>query len=150
MSTAASQYLREVKKRIPCSGSQKIEFLCQLESEIIYYCEDHENVDFAALAECFGYPDDVANDFLSELGANTINKASLIRQRFMYLSVFTIVVATLIAAGVKIYAAYKQNQALDGYYIESITYEGELFDSSTSSTYATDIYYSEEEISDNN
>ena len=107
-------------------------------------------MDFAALAECFGYPDDVANDFLSELGANTINKASLIRQRFMYLSVFTIVVATLIAAGVKIYAAYKQNQALDGYYIESITYEGELFDSSTSSTYATDIYYSEEEISDNN
>ena len=146
MSKAASQYLREVKKRIPCSGSQKMEFLCQLEAEVIYYCEDHENVDFAALAECFGQPDEVANDFLSELGSNTINKASLIRQRVMYLSVFTIVMATLIAAGVKIYAAYKQQQALEGYYIESITYEGELSPGATSQTYESEYYYSEEEI----
>lgn len=106
-------------------------------------------MDFAALAECFGHPDDVANDFLSELGANTINKTSLIRQRVMYLSVFTIVVVTLIAAGVKIYAAYKQQQALEGYYIESITYEGELSPGATSKAYESEYYYSEEEIQNN-
>ena len=117
-----------------------------MEAEVIYYCEDHENVDFAALAECFGQPDEVANDFLSELGSKTINKASLIRRRVMYLSVFTIVMATLIAAGVKIYAAYKQQQALEGYYIESITYEGELSPGATSKTYESEYYYSEEEI----
>lgn len=135
MSTAASQYLREVKKRIPCSGSQKTEFLCQLEAELIYYCEDHDDVDFVALSECFGSPEEVANDFLSELGANTINKASLIRRRVMYLIAILVASVTILIAGVEIYIFYQQQQVLDVHYIESITYEENIEQYTTAPIY---------------
>jgi len=31
-----------------------------LEAEVIYYCEDHDNVDFSILSACFGKPEDIA------------------------------------------------------------------------------------------
>ena len=122
MSKSASQYLREVKKRIPCSGSQKTEFLCQLEAEVIYYCEDHDNVDFAILSEYFGSPDDVARDFLAELGESTLSETIDNKQRLIRIAILIVIVV----AGVSIYTDYKQQQALDTYYIESITQEGPL------------------------
>ena len=150
MSTAASQYLREVKKRIPCSGSQKTEFLCQLEAEVIYYCEDHDDVDFVALSECFGRPEDVAKDFLSELGESSLTRANNFKQHLICITILIVIMATVLVAGVSIYTDYKQQQALDVYYIEEITYEGELTPDIAGPTYAVDSYYSEEDILDDN
>lgn len=143
MSTAASQYLREVKKRIPCSGSQKAEFLCQLEAEVIYYCEDHDDVDFVALSECFGSPEEIASDFLSELGANSINRATLAKQRAQYAAILILVITIVLVSGIIIYTAYKQQQALDVHYIESITYEGDVAPHIDGSTYWIDQFESE-------
>ena len=144
MSTAASQYLREVKKRIPCSGSQKTEFLCQLEAEVIYYCEDHDYVDLATLSEYFGNPEDVARDFLSELGESTLTKTNDIKQRLIYFAILIVLMIAILVASVSIYTDYKQQQALDTYYIESITYEGELSPGATSPTFAVEHFTSED------
>lgn len=149
MSKAASQYLREVKKRIPCSGSQKTEFLCQLEADVIYYCEDHDDVDFAALTKCFGSPEEVASDFFAELGANVVNRENFTRQRITYITLALVMALTVLIAGIKIYSSYKQHQALDGYYIESITYEGELTPGATSPAYWSEDFSSTESLTEN-
>lgn len=149
MSTAASQYLREVKKRIHCSSSQKTEFLCQLEAEVIYYCEDHDDVDFAMLSECFGNPEDVANDFLSEIGVQAVNTSNRTKQYILCFFISLAVVITIIAAVLETYTNYKQQQALDGYFVESITYEGELSPSVTGPIFAEEHVYSEEDFSEN-
>ena len=133
MSTAASQYLREVKKRIPCSSSQKTEFLCQLEAEVIYYCEDYENTDFAALVNHFGEPADVVNDFLSTLDAKVVNNAFSIKKNILcFLGLFLIFAAVIASAS--IYMLYKQ-QHPDIYFNEAITYERELSPAVTGPTY---------------
>ena len=106
-----------------------------MEAEVIYYCEDHDDVDFVTLSECFGSPEEVANDFLSELGANTIHKASLIRRRVMYLIAILVASITILIAGVEIYIFYQQQQVLDVHYIESITYEENIEQYSTAPVY---------------
>ena len=145
MSTAASQYLREVKKRIHYSGSQKTEFLCQLEAEVIYYCEDHNDVDFATLSACFGTPEDIADNFISELGTDEVRKIGRTRKRILYLIATFIIVTTILVIGVELYTYHIQQKFEDVQFIESITYEGELTPDVTSSTYATEYYYSEED-----
>lgn len=140
MSTAASQYLREVKKRIHCSSSQKTEFLCQLEAEVIYYCEDHDYVDLAILSEYFGAPDDVAKDFLSEIGIEAANTTNRTKQHVFYFIVSLAVIVIILAAAVEIYTNYKQQQALDGYFVESITYEENVAPYVTSPSYWTDSF----------
>ena len=144
MSTAASQYLREVKKRIHCSSSQRTEFLCQLEGEIIYYCEDHDNVDIVTLSNHFGTPEEVADDFLSELGINEVTKSNQIRKRLLHFVATIIILAIILFAAVEIHAYYIQQQFWDSYFIESITYESESILDLTP-TYAVEDYYSEEE-----
>lgn len=138
MSTAASQYLREVKKRIPCSGSQKTEFLCQLEAEVIYYCEDHDGVDFAILSENFGSPEEIANDFLSELGGSTVTKAHNVKQRLVLFTAIVVISTTIFVAGLEIISYYKQQQALDGHYVESITYEEDYVEDNVYSALTSD------------
>lgn len=143
MSKAASQYLREVKKRIRCSHSLKTEFLYQLEAEVIYYCEDHNDVDFATLSKYFGKPEDVAKDFLSELGESAAVEASSNKQKLIY---FLITIVSIVVVGLAIHISYLQHALLDVQYIESITYEGELSPGATSEAYKSEYYYSEEEI----
>lgn len=97
-----------------------------MEAEVIYYCEDHDSADFNELSESFGSPEEIANDFLSELGAKSINKANLTKQRIQYACIIFFVTTIILVSGIKIYTAYKQQKALDVHYIESITYEGDI------------------------
>lgn len=131
MSKAASQYLREVKKRIHCSSSQKTEFLCQLEDEIFLFCENRINVEFADLSEHFGAPEEVAENFLSEFGANEVNKCNRIKRRVLYVCSAIIITAAVIISAVEIYTYYTQQKFEDSFFIESITYK------ETTNPYAT-------------
>lgn len=131
---------------IHCSNSRKTEFLCQLEAEVIYYCEDHDQVNLATLSNYFGNPEDVARDFLSELGESALIKSNSIKFRLRSITIAIIIVATFLILGLKIFISYKQQQVLDGYYVESITYEGELSPGATSPTYIVDYYHSEDDI----
>lgn len=136
MSRAASQYLREVRKRIHCSRAQKVEFLCQLEDDVFFYCEDNKYTDYANLTERFGTPADVAAAFMSELDISVVAKTRRVRQYILYLTAAVIIGISILIASVHIYTDYKQQQALDGYYIESITYESDLTPDVTGPTYA--------------
>lgn len=116
-----------------------------MEAEVIYYCEDHDYVDFAILSEYFGRPEDIARDFLSELGESALTRTNNIKQRLIYLTILIVLMLTILVAGVSIYTDYKQQQALDTYYIESITYEGELSPGATSPTYTVEHFTSEDD-----
>lgn len=140
MNKAASQYLREVKKRIHCSRSLKTEFLFQLEDEVDFFCEDFDGVDFSILSERFGTPDDVAREFLTELGLEVVSSASRKRQHILYFAVSVIFLIAVFSAVVEIYTNYQQKQALDGYYVESITYEEDVTPYVISPSYLTDDF----------
>lgn len=117
-----------------------------MEAEVIYYCEDHDDVDFTILSETFGSPEEVANDFFSELGGSLATKTSVFTKRLIYIIAAVI---TILVVGISFHTYYVQHKLFDVQYIESITYEGELTPNATSSTYAVEYYYSEEDILNN-
>lgn len=117
-----------------------------MEAEVIYYCEDHDHVDLVTLSNYFGSPEDVARDFLSELGESALIKSNSIKFRLRNITIAFIIVAFFLIIGLKIFISYKQQQILDGYYVESITYEGELSPGATSPTYIVEYYHSKDEV----
>lgn len=145
MNRAARQYLQQMKREIPCSHSLKAVFLRQLEGEVFLYCEEHQDADVAALTQRFGTPEDVANDFLAELGTSSAAKAAHNRQRVLFLLILVAVTVLVLTAAVGICAAYRQQKVLDGYYVESITYEGTLTPDVTGATYAVEHFGSGED-----
>ena len=141
MNKASSQYLQEVKKRIPRSVSLRAEFLRQLEAEVIYYCEDHENVDYTTLLECFGKPEDIAKDFLAELGGYAAIELTSAKRRILFI-ITLIAMIVVICAGVHTW--YLQLKLLDVQYVESITYEGDISSYATSPDLWTETFGSNE------
>ncbi len=108
-----------------------------MEDEVDFFCEDFDGVDFAALEKRFGKPEDVAKEFLSELGGSALTKVNRFKHSLAYLFIIVVITAVIFASGVSVYTDYKQQKALDSYYIESITYEGELTSDMLDPTYAT-------------
>lgn len=140
MSPAAKQYLRQVKKHLHCPRSLKNEFLQQLEDEIFLCCEDHPSMDLAELTRCYGAPETMAKEFLSELSGEIVcrmysRKAKLALIAAGCLALFLMVVG--------IRQIYIQNLLLDSHYVESITYDSDSLPDITGPT-----YYHEEGSSD--
>lgn len=140
MRKAASKYLREVKKNLRCPYSLRAEFLNQLADELFLYCEEHDDVDTADLSAHFGLPEDVAKEFMAELGGKAAGTVSQARQRILCLTAALVIIAAAVVAAVNVYTAYKQYKILDGYYIEAITYEEETNPFSTAPTFFIDTF----------
>lgn len=87
-----------------------------------------------ALIEQFGPPEDLAGDFLPEVNVGAVNAFMQMKRRILVLISAVVIAAIVLVSGAKIYTCYKQ-QILDGYYIESITYEGDVTPYVTGPTY---------------
>ena len=150
MDQAVSRYLREVRKRIRCPHSLKMKFLSQLEDEIHLFCEDFGSVSYSALEKRFGKPEDVAKDFLSELGESALIRSDGTLFRLNCAALVSVIAAALVIVGLSVSLYFKQRQVLDGYYIESITYDDQPTYPVTGPTYAvrTDITEDIVEISE--
>lgn len=83
----------------------------------------HDDIDINRLSAHFGSPEELADEFLSELGMNAVTKSNYIKQKLLYITAIAFIVATALIAITSSYTFYKQQQALDGHYIEAITYE---------------------------
>lgn len=114
-----------------------------MEAEVIYYCEDHDDVNLAVLTKHFGTPEDVANEFLAELGVTAVNKVNTAKQHILIIFAAISIAAILLITGVEAYTNYKQHRIMDIHFIEEITYEGELSPNATAPAYWTDNFDSE-------
>lgn len=116
----------------------------QLEDEVFLYCEDHEEMEMAGLTAHFGTPEEVANNFLTELAPAVRWKYERIRQRVFYAAIAIVLAAALLVTAMEGYTNIKQQKILDGHYIESITYEGDVAPYVTGPTYAVEHFSSDE------
>lgn len=92
-----------------------------MEAEVIYYCEDHDDVDITMLFEHFGKPEDISQEFLSELSTDAVLKSNTSIRRFIFFGI-TITIVLLIGVGIHVY--HTQQRLLDSQFIETITYKG--------------------------
>lgn len=107
------------------------------------YCEDHSNIDIDELSVHFGSPEEVANDFLSELGTSALNKANSIGRSILYLASIFVIIGIILITTIEIYTFCEQQKKPDVYFNEAITYEGELSPAVTGSPYWIDAFVGE-------
>ena len=124
MGKAAKQYLRDVDKQIVCPRSAKKAFLHQLENEVFFYAE-HSEVSSDMLYEQFGFPEEVAREFLSEMGSQTTDRYNRIQKKLKYLIVGALAAAILFVAMIGARTKLLRQQLPDDEVVASISYEAE-------------------------
>ena len=97
MNKVAERYLRAVRKALHCPGRQGKQLLHQLGEDIEEYCEEHPDATEEALFRRFGTPEDVAADFVEDLGGSI---AANIQRRRNRIATAVIVVLVLVAGAV--------------------------------------------------
>ena len=122
MNKVAERYLRAVRKALHCPGRQGKRLLCQLSEDIEEYCEEHPDATEEELCRRFGTPEDVAADFVEDLGGSI---AVNIQRRRNRIVTAVIVVLVLVAGAVTVRQIWIQQLLLDFHWVESITYEAD-------------------------
>ena len=111
-----------------------------MEDEVDFFCEEHDGADLTSLSERFGLPDDIAREFLDELGLQAVSSSNRKRQHILYFAVSILIIISVFSAVVEIYTYHQQQQVLDGFYVESITYEEDIAPYVMSPSYLTDNF----------
>lgn len=122
MNKPARAYLRAVRRALRCPGRQGKQLLRQLSEDIEEYCEEHPDATEEALCRRFGTPEDVAADFVEDLGGSI---AVNIQRRRNRIVTAVIVVLVLVAGAVTVRQIWIQQLLLDFHWVESITYEAD-------------------------
>lgn len=122
MNKVAERYLRAVRKALHCPGRQGKRLLRQMSEDIEEYCEEHPDATEEALCRRFGTPEDVAADFVEDLGGSIAVNVQRRRNRIV---TAVIVVLVLVAGAVTARQIWIQQLFLDSYWVESITYEAD-------------------------
>ena len=122
MNKPARAYLRAVRRALRCPGRQGKQLLRQLSEDIEEYCEEHPDATEEELCRRFGTPEDVAADFVEDLGGSI---AVNIQRRRNRIVTAVIVVLVLVAGAVTARQIWIQQLFLDSYWVESITYEAD-------------------------
>lgn len=107
MQPAVKQYLKEVDKRISCPSSLKRNFLHQLRGEL--ECRS-DGRDLTVLAEEFGPPEELAEEFMAELGSRAAARYLQTRRRLLtlVLAVAVMALTALLGLGMREYRLQKK------------------------------------------
>ena len=136
MNKPARAYLRAVRRALRCPRRQGKQLLRQLSEDIEEYCEEHPDATEEELCRRFGTPEDVAADFVEDLGGSI---AVNIQRRRNRIVTAVIVALVLVAGAVTVRQIWIQQLFLDFRWVESITYEADELPEYTGTIYWEEV-----------
>lgn len=120
---AISQYLHEVEKETTCSPKRKKELLQRLRTDIEEFADNcGEDLDKQAIADHFGAPKDIAENFLATTDYADMKKAVSIKKTIVICTVVACLIALISFVIYIIYDYWARENFANGYVIE-VTYE---------------------------
>lgn len=120
---AISQYLHEVEKEMTCSPKRKKELLQRLRTDIEEFADNcSEDLDKQAIADHFGAPKDIAENFLATTDYADMKKAVSIKKTIVICTVVACLIALISFVIYIIYDYWARENFANGYVIE-VTYE---------------------------
>lgn len=120
---AISQYLHEVEKEMTCSPKRKKELLQRLRTDIEEFADNRgEDLDKQAIADHFGAPKDIAENFLATTDYADMKKAVSIKKTIVICTVVACLIALFSFVIYIIYDYWARENFANGYVIE-VTYE---------------------------
>lgn len=120
---AISQYLHEAEKEMTCSPKRKKELLQRLRTDIEEFADNcGEDLDKQAIADHFGAPKDIAENFLATTDYADMKKAVSIKKTIVICTVVACLIALISFVIYIIYDYWARENFANGYVIE-VTYE---------------------------
>lgn len=120
---AISQYLHEVEKEMTCSPKRKKELLQRLRTDIEEFADNcGEDLDKQAIADHFGAPKDIAENFLATTDYADMKKAVSIKKTIVICTVVACLIALISFVIYIVYDYWARENFANGYVIE-VTYE---------------------------
>ncbi len=120
---AISQYLHEVEKEMTCSPKRKKELLQRLRTDIEEFADNcGEDLDKQAIADHFGAPKDIAENFLATTDYADMKKAVSIKKTIVICTVVACLIALISFVIYIIYDYWARENFANGYAIE-VTYK---------------------------
>lgn len=119
MNDALEQYLREVKRLLPCSAEEKKRCLEELRADIAAFLEHTPGASAEDVYAAFGTPKAIAESFMANTDPEQLShrmsaKRKLVIGIISILALLAIVVGVLAAV-----TAYKRQNFYDGYFVET-------------------------------
>lgn len=126
LGTEAKQYLQAIKRGLHCSRDRKNLFLKQMHESILQYLSEKPAATLADLTAEFGTPDEIARSFIEEADPAVVGKSLRYGWRIFWAVLAVAVIVAAIMLSLYFHTYTKQQDILDGEYLESITEIGSV------------------------
>ncbi len=97
MDKQLAHYYRKIEKCLPCSQKEKRELLGSFQKDVESYLDSHQGCTAESVIRQFGEPEKIAEEYVSSLSQNTVQRYLTERRRFW---TFIKVVLALLAASI--------------------------------------------------
>lgn len=125
MNQAAKQYLKQLKKQLPYSASQKKRYIGDITDSIISYVQDHPDCNFEELSRAFGTPGEIAESYITDLSSGEYHK-KLSTKKIVRIGIVLGLLLTIMIAVALISSAISDWKIANGcYYIDVYELPGE-------------------------
>lgn len=111
------RYLWEVREELPGNRRQKKQILSRVEASVRDFVTENPNVDYAAIEQRFGTPQQIAASCIEEMDAQELTLQLRIRKTIVRIVAATALVLALLWAGVVVTALIRHVKAMNGYLI---------------------------------
>ena len=112
------QYLRQVRKAVPCSGKERRQLVQQLEESVAQYVSEHGTVD--DISREFGSPGEIWEAFLQNKDAAYIQRQLALKNRICRIAIVMAAVLVIIVAILGTLRFIDGYQFRHGYVVEKI------------------------------
>lgn len=126
------QYLRQVRKAVPCSGKERRQLVQQLEESVAQYVSEHGAETVDDISREFGSPGEIWEVFLQNKDAAYIQRQLALKNRICRIAIVMAAVLVIIVAILGTLRFIDGYQFRHGYVVETIytdsvpSYEGAL------------------------
>lgn len=126
------QYLRQVRKAVPCSGKERRQLVQQLEESVAQYVSEHGAETVDDISREFGSPGEIWEAFLQNKDAAYIQRQLALKNRICRIAIVMAAVLVIIVAILGTLRFIDGYQFRHGYVVETIytdsvpSYEGAL------------------------
>ena len=111
------RYLWEVREELPGNRRQKKQILSRVEASVRDFVTENPNVDYAAIEQRFGTPQQIAASCIEEMDAQELTLQLRIRKTIVRIVAATALVLVLLWAGVVVTALIRHVKAMNAYLI---------------------------------
>lgn len=114
------QYLRQVRKAVPCSGKERRQLVQQLEESVAQYVSEHGAETVDDISREFGSPGEIWEAFLQNKDAAYIQRQLALKNRICRIAIVMAAVLVIIVAILGTLRFIDGYQFRHGYVVEKI------------------------------